>query len=285
MSLFTLLSASAALAGLAGCALLSGGPREFRLSNDDLSPDSLVAIVNRQALATGAVRGSGKLRVVTPEYPSGRQLDISLVAQRPDLVRIRGRVGILASIFDFAADTDSLRLYLPRDGVLVAQANLPGGEALSLVASPELVEAILPRSIDRMVPGAMSSGVERVKGGWVVTSHRGEGESMRILRRFYDEERLRLQSVMVLPSGEPDAEPIVRIIYDRHAWTGKSWFPGSIHLELPAVSRRLTLTFQTFEPNPVLDPDVFRMSVPPGTRRLDPEDIDDDFLRSAPPAR
>ena len=285
MSLFTLLWASSALAGFAGCALLSGGPREFRLSNEDLSPDSLVAIVNRQALATGAVRGSGKLRVVTPEYPSGRQLDISLVAQRPDRVRIRGRVGILASIFDFAADTDSLRLYLPRDGVLVAQANLPGGEALSLVASPELVEAILPRSIDRMVPGASSSGVERVKGGWVVTSQRGEGESMRILRRFYDEERLRLQSVMVLTSGAPEAEPLVRIIYDRHAWTGQSWFPGSIHLELPAELRRLTLTFQTFEPNPVLDPDVFRMSVPPGTRRLDPEDIDDDFLRSAPPAR
>ncbi|TPW14205.1 MAG: hypothetical protein FD129_1123, partial [bacterium] len=207
----------------------------------------------------------------------------SLVAQRPDRVRIRGRVGILASIFDFVADSDSLRLYLPREEALVTQANLPGGRVMSMVASPELVAALLPGPVARPAAGSLP-GVERVKGGWLVTSARGEGDSTQIVRRFYDEERLRLTSVTVLSSREPDAGPIVRIDYDHHGWTGQSWFPGSIRMELPAESRRLTLTFKTFEPNPMLVPEVFLLTVPSGTRRLDPEDLDDDFLRSAPSA-
>lgn len=283
-SLFTLHLASVALAGLAGCAHLGGGASGFRLPSSDLAPDSLIAIVNRQAVATGSVKGSGSLRVATPEYPNGRQLDMSLVAQRPDRVRIRGRVGILASIFDFSADTDSLRLYLPREGVMAAQANRPGSEALSLVASPELVAAILPPPITRSLSGSWPD-VEQVPGGWIVSLPRGEGDLAQTVRRFYDGERLRLLSVTVRPSDSPEAEPIVRIIYDHHAWTGQSWFPGSIAMELPAESRRVTLSFETFEPNPVLSPTLFQMSVPPGTRRLDPEDLQDDFLRSAPPAK
>jgi len=53
-SVFTLLLASAGLAGLAGCAHLGGGTSGFRLPSSDLAPDSLIAIVNRQALATGS---------------------------------------------------------------------------------------------------------------------------------------------------------------------------------------------------------------------------------------
>lgn len=280
---FTLLVASAALAGLTGCALRGGGSPEFRLPTSELSSDSLIAIVNRQALATGAIKGSGKLRLSTPEFPGGRQLDMSLVARRPDQVRIRGRVGMLASIFDFSADSDSLHLFLPREGVLTSQANRPGTQSLSLVASKELVEAILPPPIDRGAPG-LSPDVVRVAEGWLVSCQRGEGESVQVMTRLYDKDRLRLLSLTIRPFGVPEAEPLVRILYDKHAWTGQTWFPGSITLELPEESRRVTLSFLTFEPNPMLDRNIFQMSVPTGTRRVDPEDLDDDFLRSAPPA-
>jgi len=283
-ALFTLLLVSVPMAAFTGCSHLGSGTSGFRLPSSELTPDSLIAIVNRQALATGSVKGSGNLRVATPDYPNGRQLDMSLVAQRPDRVRIRGRVGILASIFDFSADTDSLRLYLPREGVVATQANRPGSESLSLVASPELVAAILPSPITRSSSGSWPD-VEPVPGGWIVSLLRGEGDSAQTVRRFYDGERLRLLSVTVRPADSPEADPIVRINYDHHAWTGQSWFPGTISMELPTESRRVTLTFETFEPNPVLSPKLFQMSVPPGTRRLDPEDLQDDFLRSAPPAK
>ncbi|HEX7880118.1 MAG TPA: hypothetical protein VF720_11955 [Candidatus Eisenbacteria bacterium] len=265
-----------------GCAL-GGGGSGFRLPEGDPPPDSLVTWINSQALSTGSVKGSGKLRVVTPEYPGGRQLDMSLVARRPDLVRMRGRVGILASIFDFLADADSLHFYLPRDHVELAQANVPGADLMSIVASRELVEAILPPPI--VIGGAAGDiMLEKGKDAWIVTRTRTLNGAPRLHRSVYDAERLKLVEMSIRPAGAAVDSPEVMITYDRHAWTGQAWFPGRIRLELPGETRSVTLTFETFEPNPATSPDVFTWSVPAGTRRLSPEEMTDDFLRSAPDA-
>lgn len=281
-ALFTL-AALLVLPLLAGCALL-GPPRgEPDYANVGLSPDSLVALVNRQALTLGAVRGSGTLIVRTPDYPRGRKVDVSLIARRPESVRVRGRVGILASIFDFVADADSLRLYLPRESALVAVANEPGGRALSIVASRELVEALLPA-----VSGAGDKGgppvVTRTPEGYEVL-RRSIDEAGRtwIRRLLYEPERLRLVRADILENGDAASEPRATIRYAAHRWTGHAWFPGRISLELPAEGQGLDLKFDTFEPNPPIAPELFALTVPRGTRRVDPADLGDDFLLQAPP--
>jgi hypothetical protein len=248
-----------------------------------LAPDSLLALLNRQAVSLGAVRGSGDLRVWTPTFPNGRSVDVSLIARRPESVRVRGRVGILASIFDFVADADSLRLYLPRESALVAVPNEPGGRALSIVASRELVEALLPA-----LPVPDSDGTEpvvtRTEEGYEVLRWSTDADGRRWTRRLlYEPERLRLVSAEIRRADDPTGPPEAVVRYAAHRWTGHAWFPGRLSLELPREKQGLELRFDSFEPNPPIDPALFALTVPRGTRRVTPDELTDDFLLDATP--
>jgi hypothetical protein len=234
-------------------------------------------------MSLGAVRGSGDLVVRTPEYPNGRKVDVSLIARRPESVRVRGRVGLLASVFDFVADADSLRLYLPRESALVAVSNEPGGRALSIVASRELVEALLPAVVTDH-PDDPPPIVTRTEDGYEVLRHSTDAAGRRWTRRLlYEAERLRLVRAEIRRAEAPAGTIDALVRYDAHRWTGHAWFPGRITLELPEEEQGLDLSFDTFEPNPTIAPELFLLTVPRGTRRVDPDELTGDFLTEAPP--
>lgn len=265
---------------LSGCALWRTGPPVPDLGGVVLTADSLAAITNRRALTLGALKGSGDLIVRAPDFPRGRRLDVSLVARRPAELRVRGRFGMLASVFDFSADADSLRLYLPRDAAL-AVVPAGGSRSLSLVASDELVQALLPSTLNpREIGGAAS--FERAPDGYTWTRTTIDSAGVARQRRWtFESSRLRLVRVEAEERRE-GATTTAIISYAGHQWTGHAWFPTTIRLELPAGKQSLELVFRTFDLNPSLAPDLFQLRPPPRTRRIPPEELNDDFLMEAP---
>lgn len=266
---------------LAGCALFRGPAVGPDFGAAGLSLDSLAAVVNRRSAALGSVKGSGDLVVESPGLGHARTLAVSLVARRPDQARVRGRVGALVSVFDFLADGDSLRLYLPRDRALLVESAAGGG--LPFFGSSELVQALLQPWLD--VTQVRRGGAFRsYPEGYEVTVVDPDSAEGRLTRHLLFEPR-RLKLVrQVLDRQTPEAARRAVITYSGHRWTGTLWFPGTLRLELPDRRESLELRFLSYEVNAVIKPEAFQMQVPANARRLKAADLSEDYLIDLPEA-
>ncbi len=266
---------------LPGCSLFQGPRGGLDYAAADLDLDSLAAVVNRRALSLRTVRGSGDLRIRVPESGKFRKLDVSLVARRPDQLRMRGRVGALASVFDFLADRDTLMLYLPRERAVIVQ-DVSESRGLPLLASRELVLALLQEPLD---VGAvrLRGSFRRIGDGYEVVHWSLDDHGSRTTRRLvFDSEGLRLLHQSIEHETVAGEKRRADITYSRHVWTGAQWFPGEVRMEPGEGGEGLELRFLGFESNPSVDPALFSMPLPPGTRRIDPDELTDDFLGEAP---
>jgi hypothetical protein len=262
---------------LAGCGR-GGLSADVDYGGTALGLDSLLQVVNERALSISSVKGSGDLVVRNPGLGRPRRLQVSLIAERPDRARIRGRAGTLVSVFDLAADGDSLKLYLPRDHAVIIEP-LKGGGALPVVASRELVPALLQETLRR--ESVADSGFRRTAGGYEIVQRDTDDGAETIRRLVFEPEGLRLvhQSIERIQNGR---SRVALVQYLKHKWTGTGWFPMNLRLSLPQTREELELKFVSFTPNATIDPDLFVLKVPRNTRRLTADDLDDDFLGEVP---
>jgi hypothetical protein len=266
---------------LSGCSMLRAPASGPDFGAGVLSLDSLAAVVNGRAAALGSLKGSGDLVVESPGLGRPRTLAVSLVAKYPDQARVRGRVGALVSVFDFLADGDSLRLYLPRDRALLVES--AAGSDLPLLGSGELVQALLQPQVD-VARVRRGDGFRPYPEGYEVTVVDPDSSGGRLTRRLlYEPRRLRLTR-QVLDREAPGGLRRAVITYSGHRWTGALWFPGTARLELPGRGESLELRFLSFEVNAVIKPEAFVMPVPAHARRIRPEELSEDYLNNAPEA-
>jgi hypothetical protein len=267
---------------LAGC----GGPglnAALDYGDTPLSLDSLVTVVNQRSKALRSIKGSADLVVQSPQLGRPRTLQVSLVAERPDRARIRGRAGALVSVFDLASDGDSLKLYLPRDRAVVIES-LREGRAMPVLASRELVPALLQHEIRREMVDP-DSGFSRKGGGYeLVLEEKDSAGAVTRRRLFYEKDRLRLVH-QTIEREEGGRTRIALVQYLGHRWKNGAWFPMRVGLIIPETRERLELRFvDSVTLNADIDPALFVLQVPPKTRRVNAEDLDDSFLGEAPEA-
>ena len=190
-------------------------------------------------------------------------------------------MGALVSVFDFLADGDSLRLYLPRDRAVLVEG--AAGEGLPLFGSGELVQALLQPRLD-LARVRRDGSFRSYPEGYEVTVVDPDSTGGRLTRRLlFEPRRLRLVR-QVLDRGAPEGLRRAVITYSRHRWTGALWFPGTLRLELPGRGESLELRFLSFQVNAVIPPEAFHMQVPAHARRLRPEELSEDYLGDAPEA-
>lgn len=263
-----------------GCGAGRGLPPAIDNGGSPLGLDSLAAIVNSRVASLRSVRGDGVLIVRTPELGRPRTLGVQLIAERPERARIRARAGALVSVFDLVTDSDTLRLYLPRDRAVLVEP-VRGGSALPILASRELVPALLQERVDpALVPA--DSGFVPSSSGYSVLQVEPDGDGGTVHRSlFFDAEQLKLVRQTISRDDGIHRQTAV-IHYLRHRWTGSHWFPTTVRLELPERGEGLELRFDRFTPNAIIDPQLFVLQLPARTRRIEAAELGDDFLGDAP---
>jgi hypothetical protein len=263
-----------------GCGAGRGLPPSLDRGGPPLALDSLVAIVNPRVASLRSLRGDGVLIVRTPELGRPRTLGVQLIAERPERARIRARAGALVSVFDLVTDADTLRLYLPRDRAVLVEP-VRGGGALPILASRELVPALLQEKLDpALVPA--DSGFVTTSGGYTILQVELDGDGGTVHKSlFFDAEQLKLVRQTISRVDGIHRQTAV-IHYLRHRWTGSHWFPTTVRLELPERGEGLELRFDRFTPNAIIDPQLFVLELPARTRRIEAAELGDDFLGDAP---
>lgn len=265
-----------ALMGATGCGgSRPGGPSEdlvgrVRPPVTAGQADSLAALVRRQGANLYSIRGSGDLFLRETPDSRPRKLGVQLAVRRTGEARLRGRYGVLATIFDLRVAADTLELYFPRDGVLVSgplarwrQAPFPG--------AGQLVELLLPR-----LPEATSDSAAAWRAGdegWTLTQWQitAPGETLEC-RQTYEPKRLRLVRQVFAGHG-PGAGPPLVVNYDRHRWTGTGWFPEVVAVRAVGQPESCELRFASSSLNGEIPGAVFQLLIPADARRVEPEEL------------
>lgn len=264
-----------ALVGAAGCGgSRPGGPADDLIGRarppvTARQADSLAALVRRQGANLYSIRGSGDLFLRETPDSHPRKLGVQLAVRRTGEARLRGRYGVLATIFDLRVAADTLELYFPRDGVLVSgpltrwrQAPFPG--------AGQLVELLLPR-----LPAATDSAADWRAGddGWTLTRRQvsAPGETLEC-RQTYEPKRLRLVR-QVFEGHGPGAAPPLVVNYDRHRWTGTGWFAEVVGVRAVGQPESCELRFASSSLNGEIPAAVFQLLIPADARRVEPEEL------------
>lgn len=269
-------AAFVALVGVAGC----GGSRRGGPADDLVGrvyppvtarqADSLAALVRRQGANLFSIRGSGDLYLRETPDSHPRKLGVQLAVRRTGEARLRGRYGVLATIFDLRVAADTLELYFPRDGVLVS-GPLARWRRAPFPGAGQLVELLLPR-----LPGSGSDSAAAWRAGddgWTLTQYQitAPGETLEC-RQTYEPKRLRLVRQVFEGHGPGPAPPLV-VDYDRHRWTGTGWFPELVGVRAVGQPESCELRFASSSLNGEIPGAVFQLLIPADARRVEPEEL------------
>lgn len=260
--------------GLSGCGTgrpappetgVGGAPGRFASAQE---ADSLAALARRQGAALQSIRGSADLFLSESPRDHPRKLGAQIAVRRTGEARLRGRYGVLATLFDLRVAADTLALYFPRDGVLVA-GPLARWRRAPFPGAGQLVELLLPRLPD--VAAGAAGAWRATPEGWTLTLLQvaAPGETLEC-RQTYEPRRLRLVRQVFEPRGS--GAPLV-VTYDKHRWTGAGWFAEVVAAHVVGQPESCELRFTTSSLNGEIPSAVFEMEVPADARRVEPEDL------------
>ena len=238
----------------------------------------LVQGFNRWAAGLRTVRAGGKARV-GGEHEKTRAFQFSLVMARPGTARIQGRWGSLATLFDLSGDTEGWTLYLPQERVVV-RAKESGTHASLLLPPSEILAVLLPAGIpprDLETRGAATREDDRIR--MVVPPGKGDAGSPfhRVIWLDKDEKLRRLE---VRKKSQLEV-PILVAEYLTYEGKGAKAFPVEVQVDMVAAGQWARFNFETVKINGAVSPGLFKVNVPVGTREVDPEDLNPDFLPEA----
>ena len=254
----------------------SPGPETTLVSDEEQA--ELVLGFNRWAARLRTVRAGGKARV-GGEHKKTRAFQFSLVMARPGVARIQGRWGSLATLFDLSGDTAGWTLYLPQERVVV-RGKETGTQASLLLPPLEILSILLPAGIpprDLETRGAATREDGHIR--LVVPPGKGNAGSAfhRVLWLDKDEKLRRLE---VREKSQLEV-PILIAEYLTYEGKGEEAFPVEVAVDMVAAGQWARFSFETVKINGAVSPELFTVNVPVGTRELDPEDLNPDFLPEA----
>lgn len=236
----------------------------------------IVQAYNRWAAGLRTLRAGGKARVGA-EGVKTRAFNFSMVLARPAEARLQGRWGSLATLFDLTGNDAGWTLYLPQDRAVVRTHDKTASAGL-LLPPVEIISVLLPvgippRDLERHGAVSLDGGQVRL----VVPPGRGGAGSTHHRVLWVDRET-GVPSRLEIRESTQLEEPILIATYLEFEGKGNKAFPVEVHMDLSTDGQWAQFSFETIRINTEVKPSVFVASIPEGTRELDPEDLQPDFL-------
>jgi hypothetical protein len=254
--------------------LLPASPRAGEPTREETT--ALIARHNRWAAGLRTVLGGGDARVGA-EGEKERGFRFSLALAAPDRIRLQGRVGNLATVFDLSASPDGVVFYLPREREVVRSGD-PGASLGMLLPPLDLLRAVLPVGIP---PADVFAGGDAGFDGDAMrlVVPPGSGGAGSPFHRVLWLERETGRPLRVEIRGESQLEPSLLVAeFADYEDADGGVFPRSVRVDLDAGTQWLVLTFSSVTLGDDLDARRFRVFVPEGTREVDPAEVDPAFL-------
>jgi hypothetical protein len=257
---------AAALVALAGC------PKPMALrSYPPPSADELFAHVWTGHEALRSVRARAKADL--PDERGGRvKIDLALLAQRPDRLRIAGENALAGPLMTLATDGQSYQLIDLRNGRFSSgQVNPCSMSHLLRVALPPAAAVdVLLGSAPLLSPAELSQQVGwdgRDGGREVLTLRDASGRS----EVLYLQAAGRAWDLREAEGRDPSGQVVWRVRHDGHADVPKIEgqpetvrLPKNTHIEDLQRRSDVRLRWRERELNPALGPELFRLEQPPG---------------------
>jgi hypothetical protein len=254
----------AALACLLLPASLLGGPAPDPLAS------STLAKYNLWAHSLETIRGGGKAKLAFVEDKT-RSFRFALALERPLRLRLQGRLGPTAAVFDLGTTGELWTLYLPQQREVVRGTR--ESTAGPLGTPQDMALALLPEPIH--IEGLRVDGAVSREGSFLrVVAPPGLGSPYH--RVLLINSSTGLPSKIVLRKQTQLEDPILTVQLSDYKEHDGVWFPSHVHMEASELWG--TLEFTSVRLNEQLDPRRFNVRVPAGVTEIDAHSLDSGFL-------
>jgi len=249
----TFIAAAAAAAFLATfCTSCAVRPPVGAAGQKAPCPSRTIDLLRKESPALNSVKATVDAYITTGQPPHNEKVQIGLVAQRPDKIRLNIYSGFI-HVVSVGADGDSLWAFLPPFPFILAGAIDDAASQVLLPASTGvLIDAV--RSI--LFPdGFCLNGCETEivsKGRCRFEEESEEGTEVGIV----ETKTGRLRS---LSFSEPDGRETAVVKYSNYRQSGGMYFPGEVTLSLPSDHISLRMVFNRVALNRHIDESVFRL--------------------------
>lgn len=246
------------LAFLVSCRGPSTKPPSPPEVKGDRSPQRIKQIINERIRSIRTVEG--QLTIVSKGGPSPGRCKALLFFKRPNQLRLKAFQTLGPTLFDLLMEENSIQVYIPEQNK-VFKANLGEGKAKTdLSLTPlGLMKGILQVGIDE---SEVLSRYEDPQGN-IVLNHLEDG---RLVKKTEVEPRsLLIKRETLLGAGE---KPYLITSYSEYRKTNGEWWPFRIELHQPIEGQFMSFEFESVRTNIPVEPDVFKLDVPPGTTTI-----------------
>ena len=194
-----------------------------------------------------------------------------MALERPAKIRLQGRIGATAAVFDLGAVENDWTLYLPQQREVVREQK---GVAAGPLGSPQdMILALLPDQVDKnqlWTEGAWS----REGGVWRLVVPPGAGSPYH--RVIVISHATGLPSEVILREKTQLEAPLLTVKLGGYKKHQGIWFPELVHISSEFLWG--SLEFSSVKLNEELDPRRFTVRVPPGVTEVSAELLDSGFL-------
>lgn len=218
------------------------------------SPERIKRIINERTRAIQTVEG--QLTIVSKGGSSPGRCKAVLFFKRPSQLRLKGFQTLGPALFDLLMEGSLIQVYIPEQNK-VFKADLSEGTKKQRpgLTPLGLMMGILQVDIDESEELSLSQN----PGGDIVLNHRKEGRLVK--KTEIDSRSLFIKMETLLGVG---GRPYLITSYGEYKKTDGQWWPFRIELYQPMEGQFMSFEFQSVRTNGPIEPDIFKLDVPPG---------------------
>jgi len=219
----------------------------------EISTERIKQIINERTRSIQTVEGH--LTIVSRGGASPGRCKAVLFFKRPGQLRLKGFQTIGPSLFDLLMEESLIQVYIPEQNK-VFKADLREGTRTqgSALTPLGLMLGIFQVGIDESEEISLSQGPQ----GDVVLNHSKEGRLVK--KTEIDPRSFFIKRETFIGTG---GKPYLISTYGEYKKTDGQWWPFRIELHQPAEGQFMSFEFQSVRTNAPIDPETFKLDVPP----------------------
>jgi outer membrane lipoprotein-sorting protein len=218
------------------------------------SPERIKRIINERTRSIRTVKGH--LTIVSRGGASPGRCKAVLFFKRPTQLRLKAFQTLGPSLFDLLMEESLIQVYIPEQNKVFKTDLKEGTRKQESGLTPlGLMMGIFQVDIDESEELFLSQDPQ----GDVVLNHFREGKLVK--KTEIDPRSFFIKREALIGAG---GKPYLITTYDEYKKTDGQWWPFRIELHQPAKGQFMSFEFQSVKTNGPIDPEIFKLDIPPG---------------------
>ena len=220
----------------------------------EVSPERIKRIINERVKSIRSVEA--ELTIISKKEPYAGRYKALLFFKRPSKLRLKIFQTFGPTLSDLLMKGTLIEAYIPnKNTVFKTDLGRDAEKAKRGLTPLDLMKGILQVGIEESEEISLSKAPQ----GDIVLNHFQDGKLVK--KTEIDARSLLIKRETLLEAG---GQPYLITNYAEYKNTNGNWWPFRIELQQPAQGQFMSFEFQSVKMNRPIEPDVFKLDVPPG---------------------